>query len=190
MEHQNINACHAVKLPFQFDTELLQKDLAKVADDEWISHFNQQYYEGNWSVASLRSIGGRTKQIYPDPHSTEDFADTEILARCEYVQKVLETIECEKESVRFMLLGAGAKIREHRDYFIGIEDGSIRFHIPVITNESVEFYLDNHLIEMQTGELWYLDFYQKHRVENNGAADRIHLVIDCKINDWLTGFIV
>lgn len=174
-----------VKLPFQFDAELLKQDLAQVADNEWIRHFNQQYYEGNWSVASLRSIGGRTKQIYPDPHSTEDFADTEILARCGYVREVLEKIECEKEAVRFMLLGARTKIREHRDYFMGFDEGLIRLHIPVITNELVEFYLGNQQIEMREGELWYLDFYQKHRVENNSDKDRIHLVIDCKVNDWL-----
>jgi Aspartyl/Asparaginyl beta-hydroxylase len=174
-----------VKFPFQFDAALLQNDLAKVADDEWIKHFNQQYYEGNWSVASLRSNGGHTKQIYPDPHSPEDFADTKILARCEYVREILSKIECEKEAVRFMLLGSGAKILEHRDYFMGIEEGCIRLHIPVITNEFVEFYLADELVEMRTGELWYLDFYQKHRVENNGDKDRIHLVIDCKVNDWL-----
>jgi hypothetical protein len=178
-----------VKFPFQFDVALLQNDLAKVADDEWIKHFNQQYYEGNWSVASLRSNGGRTKQIYPDPHSPEGFADTEILVRCEYVREILSQIECEKEAVRFMLLGAGAKILEHRDYFMGIEEGCVRLHIPVITNEFVEFYLADELVEMRTGELWYLDFYQKHRVENNGDKDRIHLVIDCKVNDWLVELI-
>lgn len=134
----------------------------------------------------MRSIGGHTKQIFPKHNAEEPYADTEILARCEYVQEILTKIECEKEAVRFMLLGAGAKIREHRDYFIGIEDGTIRLHIPVITNEKVEFYLDNEQIKMQEGELWYLDFYQNHRVENYSEEDRIHLVIDCKVNDWLT----
>lgn len=174
-----------VKLPFQFDAALLREDLAKVAADEWIRHFNQSNYEGNWSVASLRSNGGRAKQIYPDPNSPDDFADTKILARCEYVREILETIQCEKEAVRFMLLGAGARIKEHKDYFMGFEDGVIRLHIPVITNKQVEFYLNGERIEMQTGELWYLDFSQKHRVENNGATDRIHLVLDCKVNAWL-----
>ncbi|MEP6903479.1 MAG: aspartyl/asparaginyl beta-hydroxylase domain-containing protein [Actinomycetota bacterium] len=178
-----------VKLPFQFDGALLREDLAKVLGDEWIRHFNQQYYAGNWSVAALRSIGGCTKQIYPDPHSKEAFADTEILARCGYVREVLGAIKCETEAVRFMLLGAGARILEHRDYFMGFEDGCIRLHIPVITNKRVEFYLADELIEMRTGELWYLDFYQKHRVENNGEKDRIHLVIDCKVNDWLVELI-
>ena len=178
-----------VKLPFQFDAALLKKDLAQIAPDEWIRHFNQSYYEGDWSVASLRSNGGKTKQIYPDPHSPEEFADTEILDRCAYVREVLEKIECEKESVRFMLLGAGARIREHKDFFMGFEDGVIRLHIPVVTNEKVEFYLADERVRMREGELWYLDFSQKHRVENNGDEDRIHLVMDCKVNDWLVEMI-
>jgi quercetin dioxygenase-like cupin family protein len=68
---------------------------------------------------------------------------------------------------------------------MGFEDGVIRLHIPVTTNPEVEFYLNDERIEMKTGELWYLDFSQKHRVENRGTADRIHLVVDCKVNDWL-----
>ncbi|HEY0459979.1 MAG TPA: hypothetical protein VGC97_12645, partial [Pyrinomonadaceae bacterium] len=56
-----------VKLPFQFDAALLEDDLRQVAPDEWIKHFNQYTYEGDWSVAALRSNGGKTKQIYPDP---------------------------------------------------------------------------------------------------------------------------
>jgi mannose-6-phosphate isomerase-like protein (cupin superfamily) len=177
------------KFPFEFDAARLQNDLSLVAADEWIRHFNTDYYEGDWSVAALRSVGGKTKQIYPDPHATEDYADTEILARCAYTGEVLEQIECEKEAVRLMLLGAGARIREHKDYFMGIQDGVIRLHLPVITNENVEFYLDNERVNLREGELWYLDFSQKHRVENNGTADRIHLVIDCQVNDWLLGFI-
>jgi hypothetical protein len=174
-----------VRLPFQFDAALLKQDLARVTEDEWIRHFNQSNYEGRWSVASLRSNGGRTKQIYPDPHSPDDFEDTAILARCPYVREVLDAIPCEKESVRFMLLGAGARIKEHKDYFMGFDDGVIRLHIPVVTNAQVEFYLAGERVPMRAGELWYLDFSQKHRVENNGAEDRIHLVMDCKVNDWL-----
>jgi hypothetical protein len=174
-----------VKLPFQFDAARLKQELAQVTEDEWLRHFNQSNYEGNWSVAALRSNGGKTKQIYPDPHSTEDFEDTAILARCAYVREVLETIRCEKEAVRFMLLGAGARIKEHKDYFMGFDEGVIRLHIPVQTNRQVEFYLAGERVPMQAGELWYLDFSQKHRVENNSQEDRVHLVMDCKVNDWL-----
>jgi hypothetical protein len=38
---------------------------------------------------------------------------------------------------------------------------------------------------MKEGECWYLNFNLPHRVKNSGTADRIHLVIDCVVNDWL-----
>jgi len=41
---------------------------------------------------------------------------------------------------------------------------------------------------MGPGEAWYLNFDLVHRVENNGAEERVHLVIDCVVNDWLAGF--
>jgi len=61
----------------------------------------------------------------------------------------------------------------------------LRMHIPVCTNADVDFFLDGHPIEMNEGECWYLDLSLPHWVKNRGATDRIHLVIDCELNDWL-----
>jgi hypothetical protein len=173
----------------RFEAALLKRDLEAVTSGEWVPHFNQQYYEGDWSGVSLRSVGGKTDAIYPNPAASEPYLDTLMLTRAPYVRQVLAEIECEKESVRFLRLAAGARIKEHKDYFIGIEDGIVRLHIPVVTNPLIEFYLDNERVDMLEGELWYLDFGLKHRVENKSDRDRIHLVLDCKVNDWLLEFI-
>ena len=61
--------------------------------------------------------------------------------------------------------------------------------MPVITNPQVEFYLNNRRIRMVEGECWYLDLNQPHRVQNRGMTDRVHLVIDCQLNDWLRDLI-
>jgi quercetin dioxygenase-like cupin family protein len=106
------------------------------------------------------------------------------LKRCAHVPEVLNTFNCELETVRFLRLGAGARIREHRDHKLAIEDGVARVHIPVVTNPKVEFFLDDTRLEMLSGEAWYLNFNLKHRVENNSTDDRVHLVIDCIVNDW------
>lgn len=177
------------KFPMRFDAGLLRRDLEAINSREWVPHFNQRYYEGDWSGVSLRSVGGRSDSIYPNPAASEPYLDTEMLARAPYVREVLSAIECEKESVRFLRLAAGAKIKEHRDYFIGIDEGTVRLHLPVITNPLIEFYLDNERVDMQEGELWYLDFGLKHRVENNSNQDRIHLVMDCTVNEWLLEYI-
>ena len=38
---------------------------------------------------------------------------------------------------------------------------------------------------MEAGELWYFNADQIHEVYNRGGEDRINLVIDCVVNDWL-----
>jgi hypothetical protein len=84
-----------------------------------------------------------------------------------------------------MNLHAGAVIKEHTDYDMNFEKGEVRFHIPVQTNSEVSFFLENEKIPMLEGECWYLNLSLKHRVNNSGNRNRIHLVIDCKVNDWV-----
>jgi hypothetical protein len=173
------------KLPFAFDPTLLKADLQQIMPDEWVGHFNTGYYEGQWTGVALRSVGGVSTKLYPDPTATGPFADTAILDRCPTLRDVLTTFKCPLLTVRLLKLAAGSIIREHRDYNLGYEDGEIRLHIPVTTNADVEFFLDGHRIEMHEGECWYLNFNLPHRVRNRGATDRIHLVIDCLVDDWL-----
>ena len=39
---------------------------------------------------------------------------------------------------------------------------------------------------MKEGECWYINANLRHSVANHGGTDRIHLVIDCTVNGWLT----
>jgi ribosomal protein S18 acetylase RimI-like enzyme len=175
----------AVKMPLQYDAARLQSDFAGIVADEFVPHFNEAYYEGDWSAVPLRSVGGRADRIYPDPTAKNAFADTPLLARCAYIREVLATLHCPLQAVRFLRLKSGSVIKEHRDHELGFEDGEVRLHIPVITNPDVEFVLNQVRIVMNEGECWYLNVNQPHRVANRGAADRIHLVVDCVVNDWL-----
>ena len=76
------------------------------------------------------------------------------------------------------------------DYEMNFEKGEARFHIPIQTNQDVSFFIEDQKIPMNEGECWYLNLSLKHRVNNFGSTDsRIHLVIDCKVNDWLRNLI-
>lgn len=177
-----------LKLPFVFDAQLLKKDLRIFEPTDWTPHFNKDYYEGDWSGIAFRAPKDALVQLYPDPAAQNGYADTEMLARCEYIPEVLATFQCELESARFLRLGAYSNIREHRDYNLGYENGFVRVHIPVQTNSQVAFFLDGQRVEMNEGEMWYLNFNLKHRVENKSSIERVHLVVDCVLNDWLRGF--
>jgi len=176
-----------LKFPFSFDGERLKNDLRNFAPEDWTPHFNTQYYEGDWSGIALRAAKSANVELYPDPTATE-YVDTKWLARCAYVPEVLAAFQCEIESARFLRLTVGSNIREHRDFKLGFEDGFVRVHVPMQTNRQVEFYLDGEFLQMNEGEAWYLNFNLKHSVKNGGTQDRIHLVIDCVLNDWLREF--
>jgi len=175
----------AHRLAFQFDPARLQADMDALAPAEWVPHFNKGYYEKEWSGVALRSVGGHPTQLYPDPTAHGAFADTEVLARCPYLAEVLATFKCPLTAVRLLKLGMGARIREHRDYNLGYEDGEIRLHIPVRTHPDVDFFLAGERLSLHEGECWYLDLNLPHRLENRSPLDRVHLVIDCVVDDWL-----
>jgi aspartyl/asparaginyl beta-hydroxylase (cupin superfamily) len=176
-----------LKLPLAFDENRLRQDLQLFGEDDWTPHFNTQYYDGEWSGIALRAAKDAHVGLYPDP-TAEAFVDTEMLARCSYVPSVLAAFKCEIESARFLRLTAGSEIKEHRDYKLGFEDGVARLHIPIVTDQLIEFYLDGQRVDMRPGEVWYLNFNLKHRVVNRSPIDRVHLVIDLVLNDWLRSF--
>ncbi|MGQ7411980.1 hypothetical protein ACTGWW_11080, partial [Streptococcus suis] len=53
------------------------------------------------------------------------------------------------------------------------------------TNAGVRFLLNDRVVTMRSGELWYLRLADPHAVTNDGAEDRIHLVIDAAMNDLI-----
>jgi hypothetical protein len=176
-----------LKLPMTFDVRPVKVDLEKFGNNDWTPHFNTHYYNGDWSGIALRAAENAHVALYPDP-TVENFVDTDAMAQCPSVAAILTAFKCKMESVRFLRLGVGASIREHRDHKLSIDDGVARVHIPVKTNPEVEFYLDGKRVEMNEGEAWYLNFNLLHRVENKSTSERIHLVIDCIANDWLRSF--
>jgi hypothetical protein len=153
---------------------------------QWIPHFNTRQYEGGWTVLSLRSPGGSTEQIIPDLIQSNTYQDTPLLQHCSAIQQLMSHLQCPLKAVRLLNLQSGSVIKEHRDYDLSFENGEARLHFPVFTNSQVEFYVDGQRVHMNEGECWYINAQLPHRVANYGAADRIHLVIDCVVNDWLS----
>ena len=179
-----MNKIPILKLAVSFDVGLLQRDLKFCLKESWSAHYNQQSYSGDWSIISLRSADGNPQNVNAISFNSE-FQDTSLLYRCPYFKMVLDSFLCDKSSVRLMNLAAGASIKEHADLDLSFQSGILRLHIPIQTNEAVEFYVDNQRVVMNEGECWYGNFELPHKVFNKSEEDRIHLVIDCLRNDWL-----
>lgn len=171
------------KLPFSFEPQLLLTDLAVCEQSEWNNHFNSGGYKGRWTTIALRSVSGNTNDVYANPQSAK-FSDTPLLNHCNYFRCIIDQLQCEKESIRLLSLAPGSFILPHVDLDAGYESGLFRLHIPIKTNADVKFTVNDVAAKMEAGDCWYANFNLPHSVENNGASDRVHLVIDCKRNAW------
>jgi hypothetical protein len=179
-----------VRLRFAFDPAPLAADLVRVGAHEWIEHRFRSNYEGGWDILPLRAPAGETHPVrlaHVHPGATE-FRDTVWLNRLPAFREAIERFECPLRSVRLMRLTAGSAIKEHVDD-LDAEVGQLRLHVPVATNAEVDFRLAGHRVEMAPGSVWYLRLSEPHSVANRGATDRIHLVLDATLNDWLTGML-
>ena len=176
-----------LRLPLEFEPARLAADMANFSSAQWIEHFVKQNYDGDWSVIALRGPAGAThpvQMIYSDP-SRSDFEDTAVLAGSPYFRQVLAGFACPLHAVRLMRLAPGSLIKEHHDNDLSFEQGMVRIHIPVVTNTSVDFRLNGARVAMPAGSSWYLRLSDPHSVANRGLGDRVHLVIDAVVNDWV-----
>ena len=84
-----------------------------------------------------------------------------------------------------MRLGPGASVKEHVDPDLDVAQGAVRFHIPIATNPHVRFVLNGRRVVMEPGSVWYLRLSDPHSVANDGATERVHLVVDALVNPWV-----
>jgi hypothetical protein len=139
-------------------------------------------------VIPLRGLAGArhpVQMVYSDP-SRSDFVDTPALAGSPYFRQVLASFACPLQAVRLMRLAPGSVIKEHHDHDLAFEQGTVRIHIPVTTNDGGDFRLNGVRCVMAAGSTWYLRLSDPHSVANRGLEDRVHLVLDAVVNDWIT----
>lgn len=181
-----------IQLPFNFD-------IAKMASEiEVLRPHNFIYYD----VMPLRCPAHEVDPSIPFPPPADDYADgkwtewldTSSLKNSPYLSSVVDTFKANTRVtlVRLLRLAPGATVKEHTDPTLGLEQHKsvIRLTIPIVTNDAVEFYLNNELVPMKPGECWYLRLTDPHRIVNGSPSERINLTIDMEPNEWITNLIL
>ena len=131
--------------------------------------------------------------------NTMDFSDpnwaswdeTPALRNSPYIQEVLNSLICQKTNVRLLRLVPYGEIKEHTDPQLNLQfRNQIRLHVPIFVNELVEFKLNNTIVPLQPGELWFMRLSDLHSVNNYGNTERIQLSIDVVVNKWVEDIIL
>jgi len=176
-------------LPFYFDPERLKADLAQIRSEEWTPHYNQNDFGGDWRGVALRSPTGHITNLTAPFTAASTFADTALMTRCVYLREVAASFLCPLKAVRLLSLAPGSFIREHVDNALVYEDGEMRIHIPVQTSTDVEFYVAGERLNLEEGHSYYVNVNLPHRITNRGRSDRVHLIIDLEVNDWVDALV-
>jgi hypothetical protein len=178
---------------------------AEFLDDLDFTKVKTKYTKGNdWTAISLYGYGSKITDILkPGVLKSSVNIDEQLqwtslheATPLNPVFKILENLPCKYERVRFMKLEAGKVIGKHSDKIdkdLGFDDGQImRIHVPIRTNDDVVFSLYEsprakvaYEYNLKTGHYYYMDVTKPHAVRNMSEVDRIHLVVDCYVNDSL-----
>ena len=182
-----------VQLPISFDVAKMQKELHQVL------HLKEFVY---YDALPLRAPAHLVDTSRPFPPPAEDFADgswtewldTPTLKQMPYLLSIIDTFRKHTNVtlVRLLRLAPDAIVKEHTDPTLGLQihKSVIRLTIPIITNDKVEFFLNDRLVPMKPGQCWYLRLTDPHRIVNAGATERINLTIDMTPNEWVKSMII
>lgn len=159
-----------IQLPLRFDAQRLAQEIDALGEGVWRDH--PQKFPGNSMLPLVAVDGDPANESFSGPMSP-----TPELQRCPYFLQVLSSFGTTVGRTRLMRLSGGAEVKRHADQGYYWAERA-RIHVPVVTQPEVRFECDTSAINMAEGECWIFDTWRQHRVINQHASSRIHLVCD------------
>ncbi len=167
-----------IQLPVQYDAELLAREIATIAETEWLPH--PAGYEGNDFLPLISAHGDPHNEAFEGPMRPTPF----LSAARPYLLEVLGSLGAVLGRTRLMRLSGHAEVNEHADVNYYWRE-RMRVHIPIVTQPTVRFHCGSEVVHMAAGECWVFDTWSLHRVINDQTHARVHLVADTVGGDGL-----
>jgi len=145
----------------------------------------------NWSdLSGARKTWGIVP--FSTPTGTIGKADPQmarlLLERRPELKSYFESFPGEIKHAVFSFIEPRNSIPPHRDTYTSsgeerpkflLFNTTLRFHIPLITNERAFFYVSDHFYRMEEGELWMVNNHEIHSAFNYHSSEgRYHLIFD------------
>lgn len=163
------------------DISALREAVLSTTPEEWESFtIRQDVFSAQAHTKSivLKFNGPMVGIDHPGTTKTfPEFSDWEALVM-PIVSKVQEFYPSTVISKLFMpKLKANGIVQYHMDSGLTLELVH-RIHIPIITNEKVDFHVGKEMVNMLEGNAYEINNSHQHGVKNGGDEARIHLMVD------------
>ena len=168
----------------------LKKLVLSLTDEQWENFsLRQKRYEVHQHTQSIGLVYDPDfRHSHPTKLPTLDIFEEELRPILWMTADHFEETETGKQLIKengmgyfvrvtLVRLKAGGSIAEHRDMNFSLTH-SHRIHLPIVTNDEIWFSVGNETINMREGQLYEINNRRLHSVENKGADDRVHLILD------------
>jgi hypothetical protein len=182
-----INLTEQVSQIFRLEDKVLRAIQREVSslDEQWTNVYSD-YHTGGWQTLSLLNSTSRpTDTVIEDCEPVE----TSLLEKMPETRALLRGLGFRYMWARLAKLEVSAFMHEHRDYQELKDVGRLRLHIPVITNPFSSIVIDRTRIHLALGYVWKLNPIHRHAAANFGKEARIHIILDCYIDDALDALV-
>ena len=174
----------------KYDVSEIKKHVSKYTDKEWMLETDRQQIAIHHRKTQFYKISYFEFEEYPDFLNYEPkLYKTANKVLADLVMPIVKDMEkvYNGKFGRIMLtkLFANQKITPHLDVMYDYFNIARRFHVPIITNDLVDFYVNKERKVMKEGECWEINNKKIHAVENNSNEDRVHLLFDIIPNEFL-----
>lgn len=171
-----------LRLNEHFDVSAIRSRIEQLPAERWFESERERLFDVHRDTQALLMVHFEDYQ-YEKPEYRELYAELR-----DALEPVIDYVGRYYKNngfiVRLILakLVAGGKIPRHTDAGFSLLN-SHRIHLPIITNDDVVFFVGGEELNMRTGELWEINNGTVHGVENRGAQDRVHLIVDWMPNE-------
>ena len=146
---------------------------------DWTAEYSD-YQSGGWWTASLLNESGDPNDVVirdcePRP--------TRLLERLPQMQRLLDSVSLTIMWARLARLSPNSFLWEHRDYSDLKQVDRCRLHIPISTCDSSFIIIGGQRVHLAAGNIWRLTPTIPHGACNLYGPDRIHVIIDCYVDD-------
>jgi hypothetical protein len=162
----------------------VQQEVARI-NTQWTNVYSD-YHTGGWQTLSLLNRTSKpTDTIIEDCEPVE----TSLLERMPETRSLLRGLGFRYMWARLARLEVSAFMHEHRDYQELRNVRRLRLHIPVITNPFSSIVIDRTRIHLALGYIWKLNPIHRHAAANFGKEPRIHIILDCYVDEALEALV-
>jgi hypothetical protein len=181
-----LNENFKFKFHGKFDISSIKEIILKFVDEWSIDTFRQEDYSVHENTMSYHIYGHPHYWAKGDPYQLSLISNNEkLILELEPIIKTLELIHNGKVGKALLInLPPTKDVHGHTDKgdYLGLVR---RHHIPIITNDSVKFYVGDEFKQMREGECWEINNSLIHSVENNGSTNRIHFMFDILPQEYI-----